>query len=134
LHCKKARPNCFGWAFLMVNIFFKPRSGESIVAKEMLTSKKNPVGVKDSFTSSSLVFFTLNYFDFQLLTLLLSFLAKKKEAKKVAFFAKTNSWRQRSCHHFKQVFAVSYPFGMGVYAYSALATMRRELRGIPNEK
>jgi hypothetical protein len=67
------------------------------------------------------------HYDFYFFTLLLSFLAKKKEAKKVAFFAKTNSWRQQSCHHFKQVFAISYPFGIVIDAYSALAMMRREL-------
>jgi hypothetical protein len=83
--------------------------------------------VKETYTCSLLVYFTLNCFDFQLFTLLLSFLAKKKEAKKVAFFAKTNSWRQQSCHHFRQVFAISYPYGIGVYAYSALIMMRREL-------
>jgi hypothetical protein len=74
---------------------------------------QNPRGVKESYTSSLLVFFTLNHFDFQLLTSLLSFLAKKKEAKKVVFFAKTNSRRQQSCRHFKQVFAISYPFRDG---------------------
>jgi hypothetical protein len=34
---------------------------------------------------------TAYHYDFKLLTLLLSFLAKKKEVKKVAFFAKANS-------------------------------------------